>query len=238
MEKKITVLELLNTGWDWYKKNILLLLAVGFTIFAFTLGYNYFVNQVGQWFTTDVSDEGGPSILKMSGALLFWALFGLLAIILAIGQNEIYLKISRGETPKFLDLFTTYKPFVSYAIMGILYTTSVGFGLLFFIIPGVIVMTIFMFAPYFVIEKGMGPIESLKESIKATKEERWALFRWVIFGLALLGFFFVAISLLNLPAFLMTLIGCLLFNPVLGLGNVFAYRKLVDEKVVESPPSE
>jgi hypothetical protein len=72
-----------------------------------------------------------------------------------------------------------------------------------------------MFATYFVVDKGMGPIEALKASARITKGNRMRL-------LAL----FAAGMLISLFGALALIVGLLVAIPVITLASVHAYRRL------------
>jgi uncharacterized membrane protein len=88
-------------------------------------------------------------------------------------------------------------------------------GFIFFLIPGVIASLGLSFAPYLVVDRGMRPVESLKESWHITKGNKWRLF---LLGLALLG--------LNLLGLIALVVGLLVTVPITMLSVVHAYRLL------------
>jgi len=72
-----------------------------------------------------------------------------------------------------------------------------------------------MFVPYLVIDRGLGPIESMKESWRVTKGNKWQLF---LLFLALIG-----INLLGVAALV---VGLLVSVPITMLAAAHAYRTL------------
>jgi uncharacterized membrane protein len=71
------------------------------------------------------------------------------------------------------------------------------------------------FAPYLVVDRGMRPVGSLKESWRITDGNKWRLF---LLGLALLG--------VNILGVLALLVGVLVSIPITLLAVVHAYRFL------------
>jgi uncharacterized membrane protein len=88
-------------------------------------------------------------------------------------------------------------------------------GFILLVIPGIIASLGLGFAPYIVIDRPLGPVESLKESWRITKGNKWRIF---LFGLALLG--------VNILGLLAIGIGVLVSVPITLLAVVHAYRFL------------
>ena len=88
-------------------------------------------------------------------------------------------------------------------------------GFILLVIPGIIASLGLGFAPYIVIDRPLGPVESLKESWRITKGNKWRIF---LFGLALLG--------VNILGLLAIGIGVLISVPITLLAVVHAYRFL------------
>ncbi len=88
-------------------------------------------------------------------------------------------------------------------------------GLLLLVVPGIIASLGLAFTPYIVVDRGLGPVESLKESWRITNGNKW---RILLFGLALLGINIIGVLLLG--------IGVLASAPISMLALVHAYRFL------------
>ena len=72
-----------------------------------------------------------------------------------------------------------------------------------------------MFVPYLVIDRGLGPIEAMKESWRVTKGHKWQLF-----------FLFLALIGLNILGAIALIIGLLVTVPISMLAAAHAYRTL------------
>ena len=106
--------------------------------------------------------------------------------------------------------------FFKYLIGSILYGLIVFAGTILLIIPGIIWGIQFCFYDYFIIDKGLGPIEALKRSSAITRGVKWDLF---VFSLILLG--------INLLGALCLLIGLFATIPTTMVAIAFVYRKLL-----------
>jgi len=98
---------------------------------------------------------------------------------------------------------------------ALIYVFIVFAGLALFIIPGIIWGIKFMFWPYLIIDKGLGPIEALKESSKITYGNKWNLF---LFGILL--------ALIQLLGLIALIVGLFATIPTTMMAFVFVYKKL------------
>ena len=108
--------------------------------------------------------------------------------------------------------------FSKYILSLIIYGLIVLAGLILLIIPGIIWAIKFQFFGYFIVDKGLGPIESLKQSAKITKDTKWTLF---LFGLLS--------GLINLLGALLLLVGLFATVPTTMMAKAFVYRKLLGQ---------
>lgn len=140
-------------------------------------------------------------------------------VIIRMGYNKIYLKIHDGEATKFSDIFQEYKTFWRYIGVSILVPLTVLGGLILLIVPGLIWLVRFSFAPIIVIDTAMGPIKSMKESYAITKGNFWKL-----------TLFWIVLALLNLAGLILVGVGLLVSVPVSTLAYIYIYRNLTQSK--------
>jgi uncharacterized membrane protein len=148
-------------------------------------------------------------------AALFSALASLIGFLAHMGFIKIGLKIVHGHAPSREDFIPTARQFWTYLGAAIVFGLIVGIGFILLIIPGIIFAVAMQFYPYFVIEKGMMPLEALKASAAATKGERWNIFVFdlVLFGITILGALALGV-------------GLFVALPTILVANAFVYRKL------------
>jgi uncharacterized membrane protein len=106
-------------------------------------------------------------------------------------------------------------PFWRFVGAHILTVLAIALGFLALIIPGIILSMGLAFVPYLVVDRGLGPIEAIKESWRITKGHKWQL---LLLFLALLG--------LNLLGLVALLIGIFVTVPITMLAFAHAYRTL------------
>ena len=155
------------------------------------------------------------SILTMGTGVIPGLSF-LISIFASISMLTVLLMIHAGKKPDVKNLFDKYNIVLQYLVASVLYCLIVVIGLILFIIPGVYFALKYQFYRFLVVEKGLGPVEALKESGRITKGNIWKLlwFFWAMVGLNILG----AIALL---------IGLFVTIPITLFAYVFVYHKLL-----------
>jgi len=107
------------------------------------------------------------------------------------------------------------QPFWKFLGTSVLVYLAIGIGFVLLFVPGIIALLFFMFATFIVIDRGLGPIEAMKESMRIGRGYRWPL----------LGF--IALCMLIIVAGVMALfVGLLVAMPVVTLAFTHAYRVL------------
>lgn len=146
--------------------------------------------------------------------------------LLYCGLMQIYLKAHDDPHAPTWEDFWNPKPFLNYLGTSILLAIMVILGVIALIIPGIYLALMFSMAGYLVVDRGLGPIEALKESARLTSGQRWKLLLLgvVIFGLGILG---------SIPLFL----GLLVVGPVSMLAAAHVYRALQSSAGAVAPVS-
>jgi uncharacterized membrane protein len=203
----LSVGSFIRFGWGTFKKQPLTLLGAllvvgGVQLFAFIV-----VMIVG-------------FVSTITGVDPFGQIFGFVTnltvgALTAIGMISFFLKAHDSiETVHISDLWHP-QAFWRYLGMMILMYMILLLGFLFFIVPGIIAALMFVFAPYLVVDKGLGPIAALKESARITKGNKWRLFA-----------FSGASCLIMLLGLLALYVGLFVAVPVMALAMAHAYRRI------------
>ncbi len=155
---------LMKHGWNKFQSNIPTLIGAAFV---------WLVLSILPFIIGVISQEGWFIVL-----MFFLAMF--LSIFLGIGFMRMVISISDNDTTEFSTLFSGLDVFLSFVAVVILYTVIVMVGTLMLIVPGMIWGIQFMFAPFLVVDKKMGPIEALKRSSEMTYGMKWDLFAFQV----------------------------------------------------------
>lgn len=125
--------------------------------------------------------------------------YGILSLLisapLTLGISSFFLNLVRGNEVRVEQIFDGFKNFVPSLIMTILITLAVGFGLVLFIIPGIIIAIGFSMS-YFILADNpkMDAVSALKASWEMMKGYKvdyfvFSLLSILLFILGLLAFF-------------------------------------------------
>lgn len=160
------------------------------------------------------------SVAVMAIGRFTFILAPLIDYLVGISIVTISLVIASGHTPTFNDLFKSFKNYKitwHYILTTLLYILIVVIGLIFFILPGIYLAVRLHFYKFLIIEhENMGPIDTLKESMRMTSGLFWRL----------LGFIIV-IALFNIVGVLLLGVGLIITIPVSVLAHAFLYKKLL-----------
>jgi uncharacterized membrane protein len=201
--KSFSIGEAIAFGWESWKQNLALWLGVGIV---------YFLVELATDLLTQAAGEG-----SRRGDLA--AIIGLLlSTFFTLGLTRLTLRFVHGERGPFSDLYTAYPLYPKFLVTSVMVGILVGIGSFLLIVPGIILAVILAFAPYVVVDQGMGPFESLSRSADVTRGARWKVFA---FGLARLG--------LNLLGLIALVVGLLVTYPITMLAAAYVYRRLDEQ---------
>lgn len=207
-----SVAEAIKFGWNTFAKRPWFFIGIVVAMFvAFGI-----LSSV-----TDPSKNGAggvmPSLVTVAAAVL-GMLIEMMLINLALKSHD------NIDNVQFSDAWGNL-PFWKYIGVKILAAIIVIIGLVLLIVPGIIAVLMFLFSNYLVVDKGLGPIEALKESMRITKGHKWQLLLLVL-----------AVAGLNILGALVFLVGLLVSVPVSMLAMVHVYRTL-EHKASEVVPA-
>ncbi len=218
-------------GWTKFKDNAGALIVAMIILFAITA----IVEGIGSTLTSaaggtslfDITDTGnGPSFSTNFG--ITGQLVGFVASLVSTAVSFV---ISAGIIRGALDItegrkFSLSEAFgkLDYAkviITSIIVSVLVTIGLLLFVLPGIVVAFLTIFALYFVVDDGTEPVASIKGSYRLVKDNIGDVLVLFIasIGIAILG----AIA---------CLVGLLVAIPVIQIAWAYAYKRLRGEPVI------
>lgn len=197
--------EAIRFGWETFKRRSWFFVGATFLILLASAICDGFTSGIDAALTGSAED---PSII---GTVINLAL----GTLVSMGATAFFLAAHDNPDTADLSLLWHPRPFWKYLGTSILLSLAVGIGFVLLIVPGIIFGLMFMFAPFVVIERELGPIDAMNESNRLTREYKWQL----------LGFVLLLV-LINLLGLMTLVVGLLVSIPVSTLAFVHAYRVL------------
>lgn len=196
--------DLINQAWEIFKEQWLVFygLMIGAWIVLAVLGM-----------VMELLPE--QPFFVLTGVIINIGLQFLVSAILIKGM----LDITDRRKLDFTSILQNPSILVNLLIGSFLLSFIVIGGFILLIIPGIIWSIKYRFTPYLIVEKGMGPLEALRESGRLTQGHKWNIF---VLGLVLF--------LVNLLGVLALVIGLVVSIPVTAIAQVALYRHFVPRK--------
>ena len=211
--KGIYIGETVKFGWKTMKSNLLFFIGI--------LLLSWIVVAVPQIIAGLVIEK------VVFLGLIFYIVYIILYCVVSMGLMKISLKFCDNEKGTIGDLFSCFHLFFKYLLSSILFILIIFGGMILLIFPAVIWGIKFCLYPYFIVEKGMGPVEALKASSRTTMGAKWEL----------LGFGFV-VGVINTIGVLCLLIGLFATVPITLVAVALVYRKLLSQTETVQSPTE
>jgi uncharacterized membrane protein len=194
--------EAISFGWDTMKSNIGFF--VGLIIIA------VLIKNIPVWIGDYAEKQG---LIFMS--IILHGAAVILSLVVELGKIKISLKFCKGIKGEFDDLLSSFDLLINFIAAAVIYMLIILGGLILLVVPGIIWGIKFSLFPYFMVEKELGPVESLKASAIATDGAKTDLF---LFGLLLM--------LINAAGLLFFFIGLFVTIPTTMVAYAYVYRKL------------
>jgi uncharacterized membrane protein len=169
----------------------------------------------------DATFSGSVEEPSLPGTIFSWAT----STLISMGATAFYLAAHDNPQTASVSMLWHPQKFWSFLGASLLVSIVVVLGIILLIVPGIIFALMFMFATMIVIDRGLGPIESMKESKRITTG-----YKWKLFGLGLV------LTLLNIVGLLALIVGLLVTVPVTVLAFTRAYRELSARAGVAATP--
>jgi uncharacterized membrane protein len=200
--------DVLSYGWNVMKTCLGFFVGLGIVWLVIT-NATTIINTV---LRRTIYAESFPPSLRIFMIIASW----IIGIVIGIGITKIALSFCDERKPAFSTLFNaSWNCFWRYLAAGILYMLIFIAGLILLIVPGVIWSVKFGLWPYFVVDKGLGPIQALKASSRTTMGVKWDLFG---FG--------VLCAIFNLAGLLCLIVGVFVTYPTIIVAHALVYRQL------------
>lgn len=174
--QKFTVDQSMQVAWDYFGRTFWpffgMVALAGFICFLPDMA-----NMGVNWSRGNGSLYG--LLLGIGGAILKG--------LMNLGLINIQLRILKDQEFSSNDLWGAAKSFWSYVAATILVSILCTVGTCFLIVPGIILGLVFMFYPYLIVDKGLGPIQAMRASIAITQGSLWELFFLIVLTIIIKG---------------------------------------------------
>ncbi|WP_163711862.1 hypothetical protein [Mangrovibacterium lignilyticum] len=151
-----------SNGWEVMKKYFMYLLLV-VIIVGFFKG-----PSGGIKFSSDNMDW------HLLPVILFLAFIGvayafLVMPVITYGSKLIYLDAVRDKEIDIKKMFDGFRNYLNVILANLLHTVLIFVGILFFIIPGIVIACRLAFVPYLVMDENLDGVQAIERSWKLTK---------------------------------------------------------------------
>ena len=175
MKKTFSIKTLFKDSWKDYKSNWKLFIIIGiiFLVVGFVGHIETLLNPITEFHF--LPHIGVIRVIQIIGSLF--------QIFLSLGFIRLLLNIIDKKEYKIKQLFSSVRSlrhFVYFAMAVFIYAVLTSIGMLLFIIPGLILLVVFIFVQYLIAEEKAEFFESFKKSYNMTQGNRWKIFLLMI----------------------------------------------------------
>ena len=156
-------------------------------------------------------------------SILVLVVFVVLTLIASVGVYRAALRTTRGAVPSVKQDLLTSEHLGSFILTQIVAAILVVIGLVLCIIPGLILIYLFQFSGFYAIDRGTGPIETLKASARAVRSAKGAAFATLVFGSLVMALGVACCGLLSLVTL-----------PFVALFTAHMYRQFNGEPIASA----
>jgi hypothetical protein len=158
-----TIGSALSFGWETFKKRPWFFIVAALLILLAPSLVSVLTDEID---TLLAGTIGTPAIITIPVDLA-------LNTLITMGSTAFYLAAHDDSDTVALSALWHPRPFWNYFAAFILVLVVTMIGLVLLIVPGIILMLMFMFAPYLVIDRKLGPIDAMGESNRITRGHKW-----------------------------------------------------------------
>jgi len=198
--------DVLSYGWRTMKANLWFFVGLGLALLIIA-----YIPTIIDITAAHFLPRPAFEILNIATTILAFVI----NIVLGIGMIKIALSFCDEQKPTIGTLFDAWGCFWRYVVATILYVLIILGGAILLIIPGIIWSIKYSLCYYFVIDKGLGPVQAIKASGRTTMGVKWQLFG-----------FFILCGLINLLGVLCLLVGVFATYPTVIVATALVYRQL------------
>lgn len=220
----ISFSETFSTTWQMFFDNFAPFLGMGALLFGLTLIGNILMNLVS--FTFGAMEDDAAFVVL--GLFMFIVLLVMIAgnMWLQGGMLRYSVELAKGMRPSFGRVFLPFDRFLGYFAVTLLLSLAVSVGFILLVIPGIILMLMFLCAPAAYLDGKAGILDSFSVSRNITRGNR----------LTILGLYLVSSLLVFLATAVTCGLGGLLAGPFFALLTAVIYTRCAGLFASARPP--
>jgi uncharacterized membrane protein len=208
------------TAWRIFRRNLRLCIAVTLVAAIVYFAVWSIVITFPHW---PYIGSGVVSFSTNMPAVRWLAEIFVYSLLLA-GQAVFFLKLVRGQPANLLDFFSGWRWALNAFLAYLLAHLAFVIGLVFLIVPGVIVAIMLSQAIYLVVDRNAGFGDALQMSRRLTHGHRFELFGLLV----IVAFFAIAVALFTCGLALVALL------PWIGILRAVVYLKLSGQPIADA----
>lgn len=165
-------------------------------------------------------DDGSGFIVGMIAVAILIALILFVTLVIGAGIIRGALGVAEGRPFRVGEVFK-FENIGPVVVTSLLVAAGTFVGYLLCFLPGIAFAIAASYSLYFVVDKGMAPVEAIKASINLVKDNLGTALVWAIVGGLVAGAGGIACG-----------VGVLVTYPIYFLGSAYTYKKLTGQQVV------
>ncbi len=190
-------------GWNTFRDNLQF-----FVILMIIVGVLYYVPGlvfIAAFTLLEGAFQSAPPEMFIPITMMMFIVSAIIYIVVELGLLQIALKFRDGKVSDFKELFGGYPLFLNYLIASIIFGLMVAVGLMLLIVPGIYLGLKYQFYGYAIADKGMGPIDALKESSRMTEGAKQnLLIFWLTLYCGIIVIMLIILILIGIPIGIIT----------------------------------
>ncbi len=219
--------EAISEAWAYFQRDIgtwiASMLIVGFLIFLLAAGSFVGSNMLTHGEPLNMGGRFPEFPGFLYGLALQFAVGGLMTVLMA-GLFKLAVKQVRGEPISVADAFGGFSNPFHLWVAGFLVNLGTTLGCCCFVLPGLLLLGLFMFVQPIVVDQRVGAIQAMTMSIDTLKPHLWNAMAFALVVSIILGVGVLACG-----------IGALFAGPIYFLSISILYRDFFYQQVVPQP---
>lgn len=163
--------------------------------------------------------DGSGFFIGMIGSAITEALSFLAQTAVGAVVVRAALDVTAGQAPNVSEAINRV-PWGKVIVLALIQTVIVFIGFVLCILPGIILSFLFFFSTYFVIDKGVEPVQALKDSVSLVTNNLGSALLWAIVG-----------TIVTIAGICACGVGFLVTFPLVTFGTAYTFKKLTGQPV-------